>query len=371
VSNLEQLVKEAHKRKKHFARSLEGINPTEVVASLINQGKDFVDGIEIMQNNVKGSSSIMLLTRDGIYLARDKFGRTPIITGKKNRAIAATLETCAFPNLGFKIEKYLGPGEIGILTQRGYEQLKAPEDVLQICPFLWIYFGFPTSYYEGINVETTRYNLGKLLAQRDEKDGLKIDFISGIPDSGIGSAIGYMNESKIPYKRSYAKYTPSWQRSFMLQDQKDRGLIAKYKLIPNEDLIRGFSILFTEDSIVRGTQLKEKIEELFFYGAKEVHMRPSCSPLTYTCDFLNFSRSKSIFDLAARKAMRKVEGKEEFDVAPYLNENSKKYTKMIDVIRGDLGLTSLKYPGFDDMVSTIGLPKEKLCFGCWRECSHK
>lgn len=374
INNLEQLIGEAHKKDKHFSEISGGkVNPTEVVASLINQGRDFVDGIEIMQNSIKGSSSLMLLTKDGIYVARDKYGRTPIVTAKRaDGATAATSETCAFPNLGFgtKEYNYLGPGEIGIITEQGYKQIKKPGDISQVCTFLWIYYGFPASYYEGINAEITRNKLGEILAKKDKGTGLKLDFVSGIPDSGIGSAIGYMNESGLPYKRPYVKYGLTWPRSFMPQEQEDRNLVAKMKLIPIIDLIKGYKILFTEDSIVRGTQLQKKIHELFHdYGAEEVHMRPSCSPLMYTCQNLNFSRSKSLFELAARKAMRGVEGREGFDIAPYLDENSKKHEKMVDFIRGDLGLTSLKYPKFNDMVSAIGLPKEKLCSGCWKECS--
>ncbi len=351
-------------------------NPTEVIAYLINQGKNYVEGIQLMQDSIEGSSSILLLKNEGILIARNKFRRTPIVVGQKDRATAVTFETCAFPNLGFGVENYnyLGPGEIGIITNQGYKQLKKPGNKLQICDFLYIYYGFPGSSYEGINSEVTRYNFGKLLAGMDKKDiengVLKVDYVTGIPDSGTASGLGYSHVSGLPFKRPFVKYTATYQRSFMPQEQENRDIVAQYKLIPIKELIEGFSILSTEDSIVRGTQLRRKVKELFNCGAREVHMRPSCPPLTMGCEYLNFSRSKSVFDLVARQAMRKVEGKEDFDLTPYLNEDSEKYAKMIDVIRGDLGLTSLKYPryGQKGMVSAIGLPEEKLCSGCWREC---
>jgi len=384
VNNLDDLVGEAHKKDIHFSAEMSGrgVNPTEVIGYLINQGKNYVDGIEIMQDSVEGSSSIMLLTKEGIIIARDKFGRTPIITSQREAsdrypaATAATFETCAFPNRGFGLDgfNYLGPGEIGLITKEGYEQLKKPGDVLQLCDFLHIYYGFPGSSYEGINSEITRYNFGGLLAGMDEEDiksgKLKVDYVTGIPDSGIGSGLGYSHASGLPFKRPYIKYTETYQRSFMSQEQEGREVVAEYKLVPIKELIEGQRIMATEDSIVRGTQLKKKVQELFDYGAKEVHMRPSCPPLTVGCKYLNFSRSKSLYDLAARKAMRKVEGKNDFDVGPYFDEDSEKYAKMIDVIRGDLGLTSLKYPKYSKggMVSVIGLPEEKLCSGCWSDC---
>lgn len=366
VRNLEKLVEEALKRGVHFSEmSGSEVNPTELIAALINQGNSFVDGIEIMQNSIQGSSSLMLLTKEGIYLARDKSGRTPIVVGKKNGSTAATFETCAFPNLDFKIEKYLGPGEIGIVTESGYEQLKKPGDALQMCSFLFIYYGFPASSYEGINVETTRYRCGAIHAERDMEKGIEIDFVAGIPDSGTSHALGYAERMQIPYKRPCVKYTPTWQRSFMPPEQETRDIIADMKLIPIEELIRGFKIVFNEDSIVRGTQLRKKVRELFDYGANEVHMRPACPPLTQTCKFLNFSRSRSELDLAAKRAVRKIEGKDSFDIAPYLDENSTRYEEMVDIIRDELGLTSLIYQKPGDMVKAVGLPKEKLCLYCW------
>jgi amidophosphoribosyltransferase len=360
------------------------INPTEVVAILIGKGKDYLEGIELMQNSIEGSSSIMLLTKDGVYLARDKFGRTPIVTGKKNGAIAATSETCAFRNRGFKIDQYLGPGEIGIITPNGYEQIKKSNETLQVCSFLWIYYGFPASNYEEINSEITRNKFGAFLARNDrqeiESGKLNLDFVAGIPDSGIGSGLGYSNESKFPYLRPYVKYTPTWQRSFMPQEQEDRDLVAEMKLILIPEIVDGKNILYTDDSIVRGTQLAKKIRELKDNGARDIHMRPSCPPLTHGCAYLNFSMSKNIFDLAAVRSIRDIEEIKRGDVERwnsfkgqggldiYLDENSEKYERMVDGIRRGLGLTTLKYPRLNDMVSAIGLPKEKLCLGCWREC---
>jgi len=367
LNNLEQLVKEAHKKNKHLTISSGEINPTEVVASLIDEGKDFVDGIEIMQDSIEGSSSIMLLTRDGIYLARDKYGRTPIITGRREGATAATLETSALLNLDFEIDKCLGPGEIGRMTEQGYEQLKEPGNILQICSFLYIYFGFPASCYEGINVEATRYKLGEILGSRDSEDGLELDFVAGIPDSGIGSGLGYAVGRGLPFKRPFVKY-PTHQRSFMPTDQDVRDMIAKLKLIPIRELIKGKKIGFIEDSIVRGTQLNKKIKEVFGHGAEEVHMRSSCPPLIHACNFLNFSRSKSEMDLAAMRAIREVEGRDDVDITPYVNEDSDEHEKMVDVIGRGLGLDSLRYQRMDDMVSAIGLPKKNLCLGCWRDC---
>ncbi len=367
VRNLDDLVTEVHqKRGGHFSEmSGSRVNPTELMATLVNQGSDFVEGLKIVQDRVEGSSSVMLLTKDGIYVSRDKFGRTPIVIGTKPGSTAATLETNAFPNLGYKIDRYLGPGEIGLITGSGYEQLAAPGDVLQICTFLWIYFGFPGSHYEGINVETSRYRTGAALAERDIKDGIEVDYVAGIPDSGTGHGLGYAGCRKLAYKRPYVKYTPTWPRSFMPAGQATRDTIADMKLIPIDELIKGQRIVFCEDSIVRGTQLKKKVRELFAHGAAEVHMRPACPPLTEPCAYLNFSRTASVFDLAARKVVRRLEGRDDADIAPYLDESSSLYEKMVEGVKEDLGLTSLKYQKLDDMVRCIGLPKEKLCTYCW------
>ncbi len=307
------------------------------------------------------------MTEDCIYAARDKLGRTPLTIGKKENAYSVTSETCAFPNLGFKFEKHLGPGEIVRLTAEGLEQCKPPGDRMQVCSFLWVYYGYPASSYEGINVEASRNRCGKVLA---DNDNITIDYVAGIPDSGIGHAIGYANRKKVPYIRPFVKYTPTWPRSFMPQDQKQRDLVARMKLIPIQDLIKNKRLLFCEDSIVRGTQLKDNISKLFDYGALEVHMRPACPTLIYSCDFLNFSTSRSTLDLAGRKAISEIEEQETDFLEKYARADSPKNLDMIESIGQRLGLTSLVYQKLDNLVSAIGLPKEKLCTHCWDNSSY-
>ena len=306
VNNVEQLLQKAYvKRNIHFSEMSGGeINQTELIATLINQESSFEAGIQYAQEMIEGSCSILLLTEKGIYAARDRFGRTPVIIGEKDGAMAATLETTAFPNLEYKIKKYLGPGEIVLLTEDNIELKKEPNDRLQICAFLWVYYGFPASSYEGINVEETRYRCGAALSKNDN---IEIDAVAGVPDSGSAHAIGYAMEAKVPYMRPFVKYTPTWPRSFMPTDQSIRELVAKMKLIPIKELVHDKRLLFAEDSIVRGTQLSDTIKRLFDDGAKEVHMRPACPPLIFGCKFLNFSRSKSELDLAGRKAIKELE----------------------------------------------------------------
>lgn len=370
VNNLSELVAKSYAKKHtHFSEmSGASINPTEVVATLINQGNSFADGLRQAQEQIEGSCSILLLTPEGIYAARDRYGRTPIVVGRKDGAMAATMETCAFPNLGFDGQAYLGPGEIVLLTPEGMQRQKAPLDVLQICSFLWVYYGYPPSCYEGINVEEARYRAGAMLAKRDN---VKVDAVAGIPDSGTGHAMGYAMEAKVPFTRPFVKYTPTWPRSFMPQDQSMRDLIAKMKLIPIADLIKGQRLLFCEDSIVRGTQLKDQVQRLYEAGASEVHMRPACPPLVHGCKFLNFSRSKSVLDLAARRAIRELEGREDADLAPYADPCSGKHCAMVESIRKRLGLTSLQYQRLDDLVEAIGLPKSQLCTYCWDGVERK
>ncbi|MFW6137480.1 MAG: amidophosphoribosyltransferase, partial [Candidatus Aminicenantaceae bacterium] len=339
----------------------------EVVATLINQEKSFTGGIRRVMDSVEGSCSMLLLTGEGIYAARDKLGRTPIVVGKGEKGMAAALETCAFPNLGFQIDRYLGPGEIGLLTESGYRELKPPEERLQICAFLWVYYGFPASHYENINVEAVRNRCGAALARNET---IEIDSVAGIPDSGTGHGLGFAMESHIPFKRPFVKYTPTWPRSFMPHDQKIRDLVATMKLIPIKELIRGKKLLFCEDSIVRGTQLQDTIQRLFAIGAREVHMRPACPPLIYKCKFLNFSRSRSEMDLAARKAVAGLKGaeaarEEDVDLSAYTRSGSPEYEAMVDKIRERLGLTSLRYQRLEDLVDAIGLSKDKLCTYCW------
>jgi amidophosphoribosyltransferase len=364
IKNADELVKKVFdKRMIHFSEMRGGeINPTELTAALINPDPTFEEGIQSVQEVIEGSCSLLLLTDKGVYASRDRLGRTPIIIGKKEGSYAATLETCAFPNLGFEISKYLGPGEIVFITEEGIEQKKAPEDKMQICGFLWVYYGYPASSYEEINVEFVRNKCGATLANNDN---IEIDMVAGIPDSGIGHGLGYASEANIPFKRPFVKYTPTWPRSFMPQDQTIRDLVAKMKLIPIKELIEGKRVLFCEDSIVRGTQLKDTIQRLYDFGALEVHMRPACPPLTYGCKFLNFSRSRSELDLAARTAIKEIEGIDNKDLEEYSRTGSEKYETMVDQIKKRLKLTTLKYQRLEDLVEAIGLPKEKICTYCW------
>jgi len=368
IRNIEELANQAFQKKMHFSETSGGeFSPTEIVAALICESGSYEEGIQNVQERVQGSCSILLLTEDGVYAARDRLGRTPVIVGRKDGAYAASSETCAFPNLGYEIEKYLGPGEIVLITEDGYEQRKKPGEKMQICAFLWVYYGYPASSYEDINVEFVRYRCGSALGRNDE---VEIDCVAGIPDSGIGHAIGYANDKNIPYIRPFIKYTPTWPRSFMPQNQDMRDLVAKMKLIPIRELIEGKRILFCEDSIVRGTQLQDNIQILFDYGALEVHMRPACPTLIYPCEFLNFSTSRSTLDLAGRKAIKELEGADEKDLDQYATSNSEKNMAMVDRIRHRLRLTTLKYQKLEDLVEAIGLPKDKLCTHCWDGSSY-
>jgi amidophosphoribosyltransferase len=339
------------------------INPTELVAILINQGATFAEGIAIAQQAIVGSCSLLLLTDQGLYAARDRFGRTPIIVGQKQGALAVTMETCAFPNLDYEPVRELGPGEVLRLTPDGVEQVALPGNRCQICSFLWVYYGYPASSYEGVNVEDARHRCGAALARRDH---VEVDAVAGVPDSGTSHGIGYAIERKLPFRRPFVKYTPTWPRSFMPQDQTTRDLVARMKLIPIKELIQGQRLLFCEDSIVRGTQLKDTVQRLYDYGAKEVHMRPACPPLVHGCKFLNFSRSRSDLDLAGRRAIKELEGNDAPATLPeYADPNSAKYCAMVERIRQRLGLTTLQYQQLDDLVAAIGLRKEHLCTYCW------
>jgi len=347
----------------HFAELGGGeVNPTELVASLIDREATIEDGIQSAQAAIDGSCTLLVLTERGLYAARDRLGRTPLVLGTRDDAFAATSESCAFPNLGFEVERELGPGEVVLVTADGVEQLKPPQERMQICAFLWIYYGYPASSYEGLNVEDARNRCGAALARNDD---VEVDFVCGIPDSGVAHAIGYANEKHVPYRRPFVKYTPTWPRSFMPQDQSIRDLVARMKLIPIRELVRGARMLFCEDSIVRGTQLKETVGYLHDCGAKEVHMRPACPPLIHACKFLNFSRSRSELDLAGRKAIREIVGEETPDLEPYARSDSPEHLAMVDRIRQRLGLKTLQYQRLSDMVEAIGLPKERLCTYCW------
>ena len=364
VGNLDALAAEAYnKQTTHFSEMTgDAINPTELVATLINHESTFEDGIRRAQQAIEGSCSLLLLTDQCIYVARDRLGRTPVVIGRKPGSLAATLETCALANLDYEVDKYLGPGEIIRMTPDGHETLNPPGEQMQICSFLWVYYGYPASNYEGINVEVVRNRCGAALARADN---VRIDMAAGIPDSGTGHAIGYANEAGVPYQRPFVKYTPTWPRSFMPQDQRIRDLVARMKLIPIRELIQGKRLLFCEDSIVRGTQLKDTIQRLYDCGALEVHMRPACPPLVRGCKFLNFSRSKSELDLAGRKAIRELEGDADAPLDEYANPDSDRHRAMVDRICQRLALTTLKYQRLDDLVAAIGLPKEKLCTYCW------
>ncbi len=368
IINLAEL--ETYFLKKHqtFAETSQGsVNPTELIAKLIAEGDDFLSGIENVYKRVQGSCSLIILTEDYIIAARDKFGRTPVILGKREDDLAVAFETCSFPNLSFEIEKFLGPGEVVKLSREGCEQLRKPNEKMQICSFLWVYYGYPPSFYENINVDETRYRCGAALAKNDHVDA---DFVAGIPDSGIGHAIGYSNAKNIPLKRPYTKYTPTWPRSFMPQNQVTRDLVARMKLITNQSVVKDKRGVFLDDSIVRGTQLKDNVRDLHAAGIREVHMRIACPPLTYPCEFLNFSRSRSNLDLATHKAVRQLEGKDEFDMKDYSDISNGKYSAMVEQIRKNLNLTSLVFQKLDDLVDAIGLPKEKLCTHCWDGSSY-
>ncbi len=367
IVNLAGLEEYLLARKIHFTENFEGnINPTEVVANLICEKDSFTDGIENVFERIKGSCSILILTEEGIIAARDKLGRTPVVLGRKEGAFAVASESCSFPNTGYETEYFLGPSEILMITSEGYSQLRKPADKMQICSFLWVYYVYPPSYYEGINVDACRYRCGAALARRDT---VEADFVCGIPDSGIGHAVGYVNEKKIPYAYAYSKYTPTWPRSFMPQVQEQRDLVAKMKLIPNREIISGKRLVFLDDSIVRGTQLKDNTADLRKSGAREVHMRIACPPLLFSCDFLNFSQSRSVFELAGWKAIKQLGGDEK-DLTEYADPDSVKHNKMVARIAENLNIDSLIYQRLDDLVEAIGLPKEKLCTHCWDGSSH-
>jgi amidophosphoribosyltransferase len=367
IRNEEELVHQAFTRQNaHFSEmSGGGVNPTELVATLINQKESFEEGIRHAQKSIKGSCSVLLLTEEGIYAGRDYWGRTPVQIGRKKGAFAVTQETSAFPNLGYEMEKELGPAEIVLITPQGVEQKAPPQDRMQICTFLWVYYGYPASSYEGINTEAARYRCGAALARRDD---IEVDLVGGIPDSGTAHAIGYANERDIPVGRPFVKYTPTWPRSFMPQAQATRDLVARMKLLPVRELIEGKRLLFCEDSIVRGTQLKDTVSRLFERGAKEVHMRPACPPLVFGCPYLNFSRSRSEMDLATRRAIHELEGDGDRHLQEYADCESDKHQAMVECIRKRLGLTTLKYQRLDDLVKAIGLPKKRLCTYCWDGC---
>ena len=366
INNADEIVDKIIKTNTHFFEMQNGeINPTELVAAIINQKDNFIEGIQYAQEIIDGSMSMLILTPKGVYAARDKMGRTPIVAGKKgDEGYCFSFESFAYLNLGYKDYKELGPGEIAVMTPDGIKTLIQPGDDMKICTFLWIYYGYPSSSYEGISVEKMRYNCGQALARRDN---VKPDIVAGVPDSGIAHAVGYANESGVPFSRPFVKYTPTWPRSFMPTHQSKRDLIAKMKLIPIHDLIDGKSLLLIDDSIVRGTQLRETTEFLYASGAKEVHIRPACPPLFYGCKYLNFSRSTSEMELITRRVIQEFEGDNVTDeiIQEYTDPDSEKYQKMIDRICEKLHFTSLRYHRLDDMIEAVGIDPNKLCTYCW------
>lgn len=368
ICNMEELERDLLENNMHFAEASSGrINQTELVALLILQGATFVEGIENVYRSIKGSCSMLILTEDGIIAARDRLGRTPIVIGKKDGAYAASSESTCFPNLDYEIDRYVGPGEILRITADGIEQLRKPEEEMQICSFLWVYYGFPTSCYEGRNVEAVRFACGQAMGRTDDSD---VDCACGIPDSGVGMALGYADGMKVPYHRAVSKYTPTWPRSFTPSDQSMRSLVAKMKLIPNRAMLEGKRLLFCDDSIVRGTQLRDNVKVLYEYGAKEVHIRIACPPLIYGCPFIGFTASKSDLELITRRIIKELEGDENKNLEKYATAGSQEYCRMVEVIRERFGLTSLKFNTVDNLVKAIGLPKCKICTHCFDGSSH-
>lgn len=364
ILNKDELTNEMLKKNMHFAEMSSGsTNPTELVALLIIQGKTFKEGIENVYRHIKGSCTMLLLTDHGIICARDSWGRTPIIIGKKDGAYAASSESTSFPNLDFDTVYNVGPGEIVKLTADGMEQIRKPNKKMQVCSFLWVYYGFPTSTYEGKNVEQARFDNGFNMAKTDP---VEVDCCSGIPDSGTGMAMGYAAGKNVPYQRCIAKYTPTWPRSFTPSNQSMRSLVAKMKLIPNKAMLQGKKVLFCDDSIVRGTQLRDNVKVLFDQaGLKECHMRIACPPLVYGCPFINFTSSKSDMELITRRMIQKFEGDPNKNLDKYATTDSPEYKRMVDEIAKELGLTTLKFNTIEQLIEAIGLPKCQVCTHCF------
>ena len=363
INNMEELAQQLLSENMHLSEFSSGrINPTELVALLIIKGKDFVSGIENVYHNIKGSCSMLLLTEDGIIAARDSWGRTPIVVGRKQGAMAVTSESTAFPNLEYETCHFVGPGEIIRITSDSMEQLRKPNKRMQVCSFLWVYYGFPTSNYEGKNVEVVRNECGRVMGREDKTE---VDCACGIPDSGIGMAVGYAEGHGVPYMRAISKYTPTWPRSFMPFNQDMRRLVAKMKLIANKDILLDKRVLFCDDSIVRGTQLRDNTKALHDLGAKEVHIRIACPPLVYGCPFINFSASKSELELVTRRIIQDFEGENPQNISAYTVTDSPEYTRMVEEIARRLNLDSLKFSKLETLVSAIGLPKCQICTHCF------
>jgi amidophosphoribosyltransferase len=369
INNINELEKEMLGKGHHFCEhSYDIINPTEMIAALISEGSDFVDGIENVFRSIKGSCSMLLLTESTIIAARDKLGRTPILIGKKDGAHAVTSESCSFANLGYEIEYTLGPGEIVEIKADGINQLRKPNEEMQICAFLWTYYGYPACEYEGRNVEAMRYDSGVEMGKNDD---VEVDFISAIPDSGIGMALGYAQGKGVPYQRGIVKYTPTWPRSFTPSTQERRELVAKMKLITNKSLLKGKKVIFCDDSIVRGTQLRDNVKDMLNDGVKEVHIRISCPPLIYPCKFLNFTASKSEMELITRRVIAELEGDPNKNLEAYCKTGSPEYERMVEEIGKKLCLSSLKFNSIETIVKSIGLPKCKICTHCFDGSSYE
>ena len=372
IDNIKELTQELLDNKNHFSElSDSDINASELVAILVGKAETFKEGIEYAQSKIKGSCSMLIMTDTVIYSARDRFGRTPIIIGKNDKGYVCASESSSFTNLGYEYVRDIGPGEVVQISADGIRQVTPPGERMQICSFLWVYYGYASAFYEGINVENARYRSGAAMAKRDAD--LQLDCAAGIPDSGIAHAIGYANQKGVEYSRPFVKYTPTWPRSFMPQNQKMRDLVAKMKLIPNKELTKDKRIAFLDDSIVRGTQLKDNVVKLIDAGVKEVHMRIACPPLIYPCKFLNFSTSRSNFDLYTRRVIRDMEGTSELSeeiLQEYVDCNSAKHKEMVNIMCKNMQLTSLKFQRLEDLVAAIGLPKCKLCTHCWDNSSY-
>ena len=368
INNLDELVEHCLNNRQHFAELSSGTtNPTELIALLITQGETFVDGINNVYEKVKGSCSMLILTEDGIIAARDFYGRTPIVIGEKEGSYALASESHSYINLDYTTCYNVGPGEIVKVTLNGVEQLRKPNEKRQICSFLWVYYGYPVTDYEGINVEEARYREGIEIGKNDD---VEIDYVSAIPDSGIGMALGYSNIKKVPYKRGVVKYTPTWSRSFMPVNQKQREHVAKMKLIANRQLLDGKRVVFCDDSIVRGTQLRDNVKMLYDFGAKEVHIRISCPPLLYGCPFLNFSASKNVLELVTRRFVEEFEGSCDKNIELYCDASTKEYANMVERMRKQLGVDTLKFNTLEGVVNAIGLPKCDLCTHCFDGSSY-
>ena len=368
IVNLKELEQELLLEGEHFSeQSSSGTNPTEVIALLISRGKTYAEGIRNVYKHVKGSCSMLLLTEDGVIAARDYWGRTPLVLARKEGAFAVTSESSSLPNLDYECVRDLGPGEAVRIHPDGFEVLVEPQKDMQICSFLWVYYGFPNSCYEGRNVEKVRYDCGLEMGREDHSEG---DSVCGIPDSGVGVALGYAESKGIPYHRAITKYTPTWPRSFMPATQMRRSLVAKMKLIPNRTLLEGKRLMFCDDSIVRGTQLKDNVKVLFEYGAKEVHIRISCPPLVYPCPFIGFTSSRSSMELITRRIIQDFEGDENKNLEAYSQTGSPEYERMVEEIRKRLGLTSLRFNKLETLVKAISLPKERICTHCFDGSSH-